>query len=143
MFEGIKRKIEEIRYGKRLYNLIIKPIYDANIELDSKTKRYFDDALAIGLKRGYIGNFIVTEKDYFINGYDKNLETEITAVNLSEKDFPERIFNLRRAEQVIKMDGRGILLTSKLSTLGRMRPYVIVRSEIRWIEKTKKGNKLV
>ncbi len=83
MIEKIKKRIEEVIYGKRLHNLNVNPFY--NLDIPSCLRSYFNLVVSEGKARGYIGNFILTAKGYLLRGNDNNLENRTATLDVSNK----------------------------------------------------------
>jgi hypothetical protein len=83
------KKLKELIYGKGKYNLEIKPVYGVygTSQVGDKIRDHFENkVIPAGKKKGYLGKFIVTEKNYLIKGEDNSLEKKTTTIDLLSED---------------------------------------------------------
>lgn len=107
-------KLKELIYGKALYNLEIKVKYTPSL-INDHIKNYFDNkVIPAGKKRGYIGQFILTDKKFLLKGKDPSLEDFTADINLDEIDNSSGIMELPIVDLPPVTDEHGYLMHDRL-----------------------------
>lgn len=142
------QKIKNIIYGKPAFNLEIKATYTSAINNDKIISYFEDKVIPTGKKRGYIGNFIVTDKKFLLKGKDDSLENKSVDMDLNELSNSEGIMELKIVDFIPVTDDHGFLNPSykpgqKPKVVGRCAPpHIHFNGNVCRIEKNLLGKYL-
>ena len=83
IFSDVGNLIKEIKYGKPVYNLDIRPEITST-DLTEKNISYLYEVQELGYKTGYFGNHIVTDKRILRKGKKIGLPQKVAILDLGE-----------------------------------------------------------
>ena len=100
-------KIKELLYGEGLCNMNIRAVYNSELH-DGKMLKYFEETvIPAGKRKGYLGNFILTDRLHLVKGRKKGLMGITAEIDLNLPSNREGIRELDILDYVCPTDDQG------------------------------------